>query len=240
MNGPGELHPIEELAQRLDALGCIPEEVARVEAVHGQPLPWDLRVFLETMGRDVGGLFVGSDIGYPDLLEMRSYAHDLLVENECRHSLPDDALVFMMHQGYMMWFVRADDPRVFGWSEGQKEDKKHEFQVIAESLSEFLHNERNSTVGPKDRKESRRRSTQASRQRRFQPELCPNCSAPFGRWSMDLAFGPGELNPGRERMVGTCEQCGHTYWRWSDSPGAPLERLSESDERPKAPWWKRR
>jgi hypothetical protein len=236
----GEQHPIEELALRLDALGCTPEEVARVEADYGQPLPHSFRIFLETMGRDVGGLFGGSDIGFPDMLGMRQDVENLLVENECRHALPDDALVFMMHQGYILYFVRSDDPQVFGWSEGLDDDTKHQFQVITESLDEFLLDELNSTGLPPHRKESHRRSTQTIRRLRFQPESCPHCSTPFRQWLMDLAWGPGELNPGRDRMVGTCEQCGRTYWRWSDSPDASLKRLRGSGDRPTTSWWRKR
>lgn len=237
---PADEHArIEAVAACTDALGCTPDEVARVEADFGRPLPYGIRVFLETMGRDVGGLFGGADIGYPDMLGMRRYAVDLLAENQCRHSLPDDALVFMMHQGYILWFVRSEDPRVFGWSEGLDEDDRHEFQVVADSLGEFFHGELDSAVLPPDRKESHRRSTQTGRRLRFQNDSCPHCSTPFRTWSTDLAWGPDELNPGRDRIVATCVRCGRTYWRWSDSPDAPLKRLRGSGRRPRSSWWRR-
>jgi len=231
---------IADLAQHLNALGCAPAEVERVEESYGQPLPSEYRTFLETMGRDVGGLFRGSDIEYPRMLDMREYAVNLLAENEVRSSLPEDALTFMMHQGYMLWFLTPDDPRVFGWSEGLDDEHKQDFNVEAESLLDYLLDDLNSTVLPRRQMDSHRKSTQTSRRLRLQGESCPHCSTTFRQWSMDSAWGPGELNPGRDRMVGTCEQCGGTYWRWPDSPNAPLQQLRRTGARPKAAWWRRR
>jgi hypothetical protein len=220
-----EADEFDDLALRLKALGCAPEEIVQVETDYGQALPPQYRRFLETMGRDAGGLLGGSDLTYPEVLGMRVAAIDLLNANESSFVLPADALVFMMHQGYMLWFLIPEDLKVRSWSEG-------EAKVVAASLVQFLlAEERSATLSP-DAEASHRRSTAATRRLRFYSEACPKCSAPFTRWEMDLSWGPGELNPGRERMVGTCHKCGRQSWRWSDSPDAPLKRLTTGTDRP--------
>lgn len=235
----GEDQLIEELAHQLDARGCSPAEVASVEADYGQPLPPSYRVFLETMGRDVGGLFGGSDIGYPDMIGLRQQAEALLSDNGTTLSLPDDALVLMMHQGYIFQFIQTDDQSVLGWSEGHHETGSHQFKVVAPSLYDFLLGEATSTTLEPEEMELHRTSTQTRRRLRHQREPCPHCSTPFASWSWDRAWGPAELNAGRERMIGNCRRCRRTYWRWSDEPDARLKRLRDPGRRPKSRRWYR-
>ena len=52
------------------------------------------------MGRDGGGLVGGSDLCYRAMLGLRQDAIDLLAENDSAFRLTQDAVVFMMHQGY--------------------------------------------------------------------------------------------------------------------------------------------
>ena len=83
----------EEMAVRLDARGCSPEEITSVESDQGIPLPPNYRRFLELMGRDGGGLVGGK----------RS-----VLSGDAR---PEDAVVFMMHQGYQFMYLRGSRPK---------------------------------------------------------------------------------------------------------------------------------
>ena len=109
---------------------CTAEEVTRLEQQLGIPLPAAYREFLLWMGHGAGTLFRGSDIFYDDLFDdgqadMREAAVELLAENHVATSLPQDAIVFFMHQGYQFAFVRAcegDDPLVYSYNEGLDRD----------------------------------------------------------------------------------------------------------------------
>src|SRR5690606_10188979 len=57
----------DEVAARLEARGCDPDELAQVEADQGVRLPGSYRRMLRTMGRDMGGLFGGSDVAFPQV-----------------------------------------------------------------------------------------------------------------------------------------------------------------------------
>ncbi|MCC2313572.1 SMI1/KNR4 family protein [Cellulomonas xiejunii] len=109
------------IASRLGAVGCTPSEIAQVEADQGVPLPASYREFLRTMGRDLGGLLVGSTVTFPHILGARAWAVELVKENGVPHLLPASAAVVMLHQGYFMDFVdpaEGGDPPVRSWEEG--------------------------------------------------------------------------------------------------------------------------
>ncbi|OKP93196.1 hypothetical protein A3842_00690 [Paenibacillus sp. P3E] len=99
-------------------------EVGRCEQSIGFVLPFQYREFLLTIGHDAGLLFQGTDILFrnvENLLELRKEAEDLLEENEETFSLPSDAFVFSMHQGYEFnYFVisEGNDPPVYQYVEG--------------------------------------------------------------------------------------------------------------------------
>lgn len=62
---------------------------------------------------------VGTDLFYrhPDLYES---AIELLEEDEVKNFLQKDDFVFMMHQGYMFWYFKADgtpDPDIYFYYE---------------------------------------------------------------------------------------------------------------------------
>lgn len=57
-------------------------------------------------------------------------------EDEARVVLPEDAIAFMMHQGYQFMFVRSgegEDPPVYYYRE-----QGGEFEKKADQLSQFL------------------------------------------------------------------------------------------------------
>lgn len=90
------------------------------------------------MGRGAGHFYVGTDLFYPTLLGITKAAHQLVDEDKAQISLPQDAIVFMMRQGYEFMFVRhgeGDDPPVYCYME-----QSSEFVKKAEQLTLFLMN----------------------------------------------------------------------------------------------------
>jgi SMI1 / KNR4 family (SUKH-1) len=219
------LHPSDEwkaMAVRLDSRGCSPEEITNVESDQGIRLPPNYRRFLELMGRDGGGLVGGSDLCCPDMLGLRQNAIDLLAENESVLQLPEDAVVFMMHQGYQFMYLQGDDPRVHWWTEGSHDSRAS--KVIADSLFDFLRADERSTILSPEQRESHRRSTATMRRLRFKSEVCLRCGAPLS-WCTQMRWGPSADEPGRERIVGSCAACSSTFFRWADSPADQLREV---------------
>jgi hypothetical protein len=107
--------------------GCSPEEIREVEGKFGVTLPAFYRCFLQKMGRRAGEFLVGSDVFYPQLLNLREYAEDLLRETRCSFSLGKEDFVFFVHQGYQFAYFRAsdgDDPPVWYFYETWKEPQE--------------------------------------------------------------------------------------------------------------------
>jgi hypothetical protein len=117
--------------------GCTKEEVEEIQADAGVNLLATYLDFLYAMGRGAGNFFKGSDMFYPSLLGLRKAAEELLSEEGASFSLPKDAFVFLMHQGYQFMFFRtlrcSDDPPVYHYIEGEGVPRK-----ISRSFSQFL------------------------------------------------------------------------------------------------------
>lgn len=138
------------LAARRGARGCTQDEIAQVEADQGVRLPAAYRELLAALGRDTGGLAVGSDLTFPGILGARADAVELFEENEVGHLLPASAVVVMIHQGYVVDFVdTADgqDPPVREWGEGQ-DDPQVTTVVAPDLLTWALHHERAAGSAP--------------------------------------------------------------------------------------------
>jgi len=136
---------IDEFAEALDASGicpraelqgCSAQEIAGLEASVGFALPARYREFLAVAGCDAGKFYVGTCVYFPEIAELNASAAELLQENEEPFALPEDAFVFLMHQGYQFNFFRAgegDDPPVYQYHEGRGPPK-----CILPSFSAFL------------------------------------------------------------------------------------------------------
>lgn len=125
------------LASNATIIGCNKTEIAEVKEQWSQKLPLAYLEFLQTMGKEAGRLFVGSEIFYPECLELRESAVELLSEFDKEDVLPDDAIVFSMHQGYQFLFFKSsegDDPPVYHYSEG-----KDYFTKIRDSFSYYIY-----------------------------------------------------------------------------------------------------
>ena len=101
--------------------GCTADEVVVIRSCFSHELPLAYEEFLRVAGKGAGRLFCGSEIYYPELLGLQNAAKTLLIENSQTLLLPDDAIVFYMHQGYEFCFMtpNKEDPPVFQYVEGQ-------------------------------------------------------------------------------------------------------------------------
>jgi hypothetical protein len=101
---------------------CSAFEVEELERNAGLPLPAAYRAYLLIAGRQPPSAWVGTDCTVSHLPELRGWAEDLLREGG-QPSLPPDAFVFLMHQGYQFMYFLADgcsdDPPVFYYLEGE-------------------------------------------------------------------------------------------------------------------------
>jgi len=117
---------------------CTEEEVSALEQRVGRPLPGAYREFLLWMGHGAGRFLAGTHFLYEQLPQLKEWATELLEENDFPEPLPDDALVFLMHQGYQFMFFRlseGDDPPVFYYHEAVH---KNSFERKYDSLSEYF------------------------------------------------------------------------------------------------------
>ena len=65
---------------------------------------------------------VGTDLRNNNLFDLNQAAVELLEEGGVDNFLESDDFVFMMHQGYIFWYFKANgdtDPIVYGYHEGK-------------------------------------------------------------------------------------------------------------------------
>jgi hypothetical protein len=205
----------ELIARRLGATGCTPEEIARVEADQGVALPANYRAFLRSMGRDAGGLFVGTDIVFPDILGARDGAMELLLKNQVRDVLPATAVVVYLHQGYICGFLdpaEGSDPPVWEWMETSS--TAPQVRSVASSLLELVVGaERSSRSDVRHRIGARN-----FRGRALEHQPCPRCGASPLTWGGRATWGNDTCaeDRGRYAMTAHCLACGSRWWRWAD------------------------
>ncbi len=111
---------------------CSLNEINELEKQLGLKLPQIYRSILLKMGHGAGDFWAGEDCFYNHLPLIQIWAKEILLEDNFSVSLPDDAFVFFMHQGYQFDFFRlseGDNPPVYSYLEGQTEKefiKTHE------------------------------------------------------------------------------------------------------------------
>lgn len=92
------------ICARREAHGATAEELAELSRSFEVEFPLAYREFLLAVGHGAGAFMRGTDIFIPSLANLKNEALDLLAENEYGFTLPADAFVFCMHQGYQMDF----------------------------------------------------------------------------------------------------------------------------------------
>jgi SMI1 / KNR4 family (SUKH-1) len=127
-----------KIVKQDELLGCTRDEVSAIEQQLGISLPRAYQEFLLSMGHSAGQFLRGSDCFFQHLPQLQEWAIELLQENNFAQSLPKDAFIFFMHQGYQFSFFRVSegaDPPIYSYCEGTEETffiKSHA------SFSEFL------------------------------------------------------------------------------------------------------
>jgi SMI1 / KNR4 family (SUKH-1) len=122
--------------------GCTRRQIGEIEARLGVQLPNSYRRFLSRFGRDTDACAAlrGSDCCFSRLLDLRTWADQLLRESSAPFALHSQDFVFLMHQGYQFYFFRADglsdDPPVFYFFEGWKQPEQ-KFSTITDWLKEY-------------------------------------------------------------------------------------------------------
>lgn len=122
-------------------IGCSEQQIDRVMKVQGvKRLPDIYRQYLRVMGMSSGDLYTGTDVDYRFLHKLKIWAEKILKGNNSLFVLPDDAFVFLTHQGWQFTYFHTDttddDPPVYYWSEVQDNlDKPTQHSA---HLSEFL------------------------------------------------------------------------------------------------------
>lgn len=98
-------------------------EIERLEKHLGLPIPRTYHAYLAIAGLSPPPELIGSDCHGHYLYDLREWAIDLLKESGEPFSLPDNAIVFLMHQGYQFFFFHADgindDPPVYYYFENR-------------------------------------------------------------------------------------------------------------------------
>lgn len=99
--------------------------IERLEEHLGLPIPAAYRDYLAIAGASPPPKLVGSDCHADYLFKLHDWAIELLNESGDPFSLPDDAIVFLMHQGYQFFYVHADgdadDPPVYYYFENRSQ-----------------------------------------------------------------------------------------------------------------------
>ena len=88
-----------------------------LEAHLGLPIPDAYRAYLSIAGSSPPPALIGSDCTVNYVRDLREWAISCLEENNSPSLLPDNAIVFFMHQGYFFYYFLADgvtdDPAVY-------------------------------------------------------------------------------------------------------------------------------
>lgn len=112
----------------------------RIEDKYRILLPLVYRDFYDSCSLSIPAKLVGTS-----LLNQYSYfyfiegATDLLEDDGIENFLENDDFIFMMHQGYMFWYFKADgnpDPVVYGYYEGK--GKREEFGAFSLFAKEYM------------------------------------------------------------------------------------------------------
>ena len=129
---------------------CTEEEIVQLEQRMHVSFPQAYKEFLLWMGHKGGALFIGSACFFADLPSLRQAAENLLQEDQAPLSLPQDALVFFMHQGYSFDFLRTsegEDPPVYFYLEDNGQTTFVQvFAHYSEALLAWIENDANITA----------------------------------------------------------------------------------------------
>ena len=112
-------------------------EIEKLELALGSKLPKVYKNFLIELETSKRQILVGSDFKIDELLLNNEGLIELLKDNNLTFELPKKYLCFLMHQGYIAFWIdldsNSDDPNVWNYSEGTTKEPR-----MLEKLSEFI------------------------------------------------------------------------------------------------------
>ena len=114
------------------------DNLVEIEKQRGISLPKVYKDFYTLCSFSTPKELVGTDL-FNRGLELNQGANELLKADGTEFSLDDDDFVFMMHQGYMFWYFKADgnpDPIVYGYHEGKL--KPYSFGPFSDFVKEYM------------------------------------------------------------------------------------------------------
>ena len=117
---------------------CTEQEIRALEQKIGSSLPVAYQEFLLWMSRRSGGLLRGENWLYEHLEDIQLDAIELMRRDGFPVTLPADAFVFLMHEGYHFAFFRTsegDDPPVYEYIET---DAEIALKISSSHYSDFL------------------------------------------------------------------------------------------------------
>src|SRR5688572_18740749 len=114
------------------------DTLSRIEQEYQISLPEIYKDFYRLCSFSIPAKLIGTDLcnTHP---ELNQWAIEFLEENGIENFLDDRDFVFMMHQGYMFWYFKADenpDPIVYGYYENKL--KPDSFGPLSEFIKEYL------------------------------------------------------------------------------------------------------
>lgn len=124
------------VCQENEICGASAEEVQALSESVGVSLPSAYQEFLLAVGNGAGAFLEGEDVFISEIGNLKEEAVSLLDGNGDAFTLPADAFVFLMHQGYEFdYFIASegDDPPVYQYVEGNGPPVK-----VWNSFSDFL------------------------------------------------------------------------------------------------------
>jgi hypothetical protein len=126
---------LKERGEKLKPLSV--SQIEKMEKQYGILFPNAYREFLSLMGNGAGSYMQGSSVFYNEIFLLREGVNELIKENNIT-PLPDDAVIFWMHQGYQAAYFRSRegiDPPVYYFSEG---DADKSFRMKEKCLTDFF------------------------------------------------------------------------------------------------------
>ena len=114
------------------------KEIEQIETENNISLPELYRAFYYRCSFSAPLKLVGTDLRNRNP-ELNKWALELLKEDRLKNFLDKDDFVFMMHQGYIFWYFKANgdsDPIVFGYHEGRS--KPDNLGPISIFLKEYM------------------------------------------------------------------------------------------------------
>lgn len=123
--------------RRLQIANDVITQLSITEAKRQITLPKIYKDFYDVCSGAIPANLVGTDL-FNQHKELQESAFELLEENRIDNFLDEKDFVFMMHQGYIFWYFKADgnaNPTVFMYDESRL--KPEDVGLLSEFIKEY-------------------------------------------------------------------------------------------------------